>query len=319
MRLLAVAAALLLAGCSTPARTTPGPATPSAQSPTVQVRRAKAAKAPKVLVIGLDGVRYDRMLEARIPYLREMMRSGTLATGLLDLPNHVKSVSGPGWATVLTGVEPEKHGVYDNSFNGRKFTKYPDFLTRIEKLRPRLSTVAVAAWRSLLETGAVGALVDWHATTHNQTYARGAKDALIIRRMTEILRTRQVDVAFLHLDTVDSTAHRMGAMGQEYLDAIDTMDASIGRLFAAIRARPGFAAEDWTVIVTTDHGHKDQGGHGGRSDIERGVFVLAAGPGIPQGLMRDGVRLVDVAATVFGQMGLPLPKELTGKSLAISR
>lgn len=318
-----LAAALLLGGCAQATRQY-GPATPSAvtRSPTASASQASAAKparTPKVLVVGLDGVRHDRMLEADVPYLREMMSQGTLATGLLNLPKKVKSVSGPGWATVLTGVEPKKHGVYDNSFNGRKFTDYPDFLTRIEALRPSLSTVAVAAWRSLVDTGAVGGLVDWHATGHDQPYARGAKDAIIVRRMAEILRTHQVDVAFVHLESVDSTAHRLGAMGQEYLDAIETMDAAIGRLFKAIRQRPSFAAEAWTVIVTTDHGHKDQGGHGGRSEIERSVFVLAAGPDIPQGLVRDGAGLADVAATVFVQLGLAQPKELTGTPLSNKR
>lgn len=319
---LAVAAVLLITGCSPAHAPSPARAQPPVRTPTVSGSATASAplveKTPKVLVVGLDGVRYDRMLDARVPYLREMMRQGTFATGLLSLPQKVKSVSGPGWATVLTGVEPEKHGVYDNSFNGRKFTEYPDFLTRVEALRPDLSTVAVAAWRSLVDTGAVGGLVDWHATGHNRPYARGAKDAIIVRRMAEILRTRQVDVAFIHLESVDSTAHRLGAVSPEYLDAIDEMDAYLGRLFRAIRERPRFAAEDWTVIVTTDHGHKDTGGHGGTSKAERKVFVLAAGSGIPRGQKRDGARLVDVAATVFAQLGLEPPKELTGAPLSNS-
>lgn len=329
---LAATATLLLTGCSPApegaqptrkgARASVRPSssygTPPASTggPPIAHASAGAVRTPKVLVVGIDGVRYDRLLEARIPFMREMMRQGTFETGLLSLPKHVKSVSGPGWVTVLTGVEPEKHGVYDNSFKGRKFNEYPDFLTRLEALRPTLSTVAVSAWRSLVDTGALSDLVDWHATGHKRQYARGVKDAIIVRRLAEILRTKQVDVAFLHLESVDSIAHKLGAVSHEYLDAIDQMDTHLGSLFAAIRARPRFAQEEWTVIVTTDHGHRDTGGHGGVSKQERKVFVLAAGPGIAKAEVRDGARLVDVAATVFAQLGLEAPKEMTGAPLS---
>lgn len=271
---------------------------------------------PKVLVVGLDGVRHDRLLAARAVHFRQLMRAGTFLTGRLEVVKKVRSSSGPGWSTVLTGVAPGKHGVHNNSFAGRQFTKYPDFLTRLERVRPSLHTAAVTGWRYLMDTGAVGALVDWHATSHLKPYEIGDKDAFIIDRMTDLIRTSQVDIAFMHLEVTDAVAHRSGVLGPAYRRAIETVDGYLGRLFGAIRARRTFAAERWTIIVTTDHGHRDEGGHGGVSPQERSIFVLAAGPGIAQGVRGGGARQVDVAATVFAQFGIPLPGSLDGRSLS---
>jgi hypothetical protein len=75
-------------------------------------------------------------------------------------------------------------------------------------------------------------------------------------------------------------------------------------LLAALRSRPGYADERWTVILVTDHGHVDEGGHGGDSDVERTAWVAASGPGIEAGAEHGPVRHVDVAAHVFEALGL---------------
>ena len=54
------------------------------------------------------------------------------------------SVSGPAWSSMLTGVWPAKHGVTNNKFTGKRYDEFPDFLTRIEQVRPDLSTAAIA-------------------------------------------------------------------------------------------------------------------------------------------------------------------------------
>ena len=83
----------------------------------------------------------------------------------------------------------------------------------------------------------------------------------------------------------------------------------MGRLLEAIDARrshPRRASERWTVLVTTDHGHLDTGGHGGDSHAEREVFVILAEPGRPDGSLLDSPRLIDIAPTVLDRLGIPL-------------
>ncbi|MFE3284838.1 nucleotide pyrophosphatase, partial [Streptomyces sp. NPDC059233] len=91
----------------------------------------------------------------------------------------------------------------------------------------------------------------------------------------------------------------------EYLNAIARVDVLIGRLLTAVQNRPTYNQENWKILVTTDHGHTDAGGHGGSSIQERGTFVIAKGAGIPAGSVRNDVKLVDVAATALQQVGVP--------------
>ncbi|WP_061291169.1 alkaline phosphatase family protein [Herbidospora cretacea] len=269
---------------------------------------------PKVLVIGVDGVRTDRVLTTRATYLRALMSEGLYATGELDLTPGVKSLSGPAWSTILTGVNPEKHGVHDNTFDGRQYTRYPDFLTRIERLHPELDTLAVTLWRTFFDTGLLHQ-VDWHATLRpGVDYAEHLKDEMIIRRMTDLIARHQADVVFLHLVNPDKVAHRHGPLGPEYATALDTMDLAVGRLVDAVKRRPTYPNEKWSVIVVTDHGHRDEGGHGGATPAERQIFLLAAGPGIRHE-RRHEAKLVDVAPTVFAQLGIRIPADLEGVPL----
>ena len=57
-----------------------------------------------------------------------------------------------------------------------------------------------------------------------------------------------------HLDDVDGAGHDSGFSEDNpaYLAAIEAQDARVGQLLQAIDGRP--AAEDWLVVVTTDHG-----------------------------------------------------------------
>lgn len=129
-------------------------------------------------------------------------------------------------------------------------------------------------------------------------------DATIAAETEAIIRDQNPDVLFVYFGQSDIVGHNQGAGSQAYLDQIAVQDAYVGRLRAAIKARPSYASERWTVIIATDHGHLDAGGHGGSSVEERRTFVLATGPGIAAGARPIDTRLVDVAATVFKQLGI---------------
>ena len=79
---------------------------------------AAPAKTPKVLVIGLDGARYDKLLSADTPNIKALLNRGFGARSALYGSGMAQTSSGPGWSTILTGVWPDKHKVKDNSFSG---------------------------------------------------------------------------------------------------------------------------------------------------------------------------------------------------------
>ena len=101
---------------------------------------------PKVLLIGIDGVRPDVLAEVPTPHLDALADAGWYTDRARTT---TPSVSGPSWSSMLTGVWPEKHGVTNNNFTGRDYAQYPSFLTRIERVRPELATFAALDWLPL--------------------------------------------------------------------------------------------------------------------------------------------------------------------------
>ncbi|MEJ8635199.1 alkaline phosphatase family protein [Streptomyces sp. MS2.AVA.5] len=257
----------------------------------------------KVLVIGMDGLRHDRIDAANAPHLKSLMANGTYGLSLLYAPPMAATSSGPGWSTIATGVWPDKHGVKDNSFAGKNYGTYPGFLARLAQVRPELSTYAAVDWKALDDQGTVTPGTDAKLVLDGDRDGYPGHDATIANETESILRSQNPDVLFVYLGNTDAVAHSSGT-GQRYLDAIAVQDGYLGRFLTAIKARPSYATERWTVIVSTDHGHADAGGHGGSSVEERRTFVLAQGPGIAAGARPADTRLVDVAATVFHQLGI---------------
>ncbi|NRQ35439.1 nucleotide pyrophosphatase [Nonomuraea sp. NN258] len=269
--------------------------------------------ADKVLVIGLDGLRHDRIAAADAPNLDALIAGGTFGASLLYTNPMAATSSGPGWSTIATGVWPDLHGVRDNSFTGKNYTQYPDFLTRLENTNAGYSTYAAMDWQALGDHGTFSTRIDARIVLNGDANGYPAEDERITQVSEAVLRTKNPDAAFVYLGAIDIAGHNSGAGSQAYLNTIHDSDAQIGRLLAAVRARPTYAAERWTVIVATDHGHTNAGGHGGSSIEERRTFVLASGPGIAAGAKSADLRLVDVAATAFNALKLPVPTGIDGR------
>lgn len=259
----------------------------------------------RVLVIGIDGVRLDVLRAVGTPHIDAVAAGGFLAPVRID--DATPTWSGPCWATIVTGVSAARHGITHNVFTGHRLAEHPDFLT-LASLAGKRTYLSVGSWEPLA-TGACGgplfAAPDRLTfTSHGLDTDRG-DEAATVDAERELLAA-DYDVAFVYLGDVDETGHELG-VGAEYRAAVERADARVGRLVAALRARAardGHADETWTVIVVTDHGHVDEGGHGGDSDVERTAWIAASGPGIEAGAEMGTLRHVDVAAHVYEAVGL---------------
>ncbi|MFJ8827322.1 alkaline phosphatase family protein [Streptomyces sp. NPDC102467] len=270
-----------------------------------------AARTPKVLVIGLDGTLLAKIGDAEAPRIKALMAAGLTAPSSIYARPMAHTVSGPGWSTLLTGVWPDKHHVRDNTFSGHDFARYPDFLTRIETVRPELSTYAVTSWVALTETVFSSQVDTRFASLHDE------RDIDTTRRAADQLTGADPDAVFVQFNGVDHAGHAHGAVSQEYLDAIHDVDGLTGQLLDAIASRATYGAEDWLIIATTDHGHTDVGGHGGSSWAERQTFMIAAGGTVTAGSTRHDVKMPDVAATALTHLGVAIDPawELDGRPI----
>ncbi|WP_406163655.1 alkaline phosphatase family protein [Streptomyces canus] len=286
--------------------------------------RARGVQRGKVLVVGLDGVRFDRLTRlpsSMVPVLHGLMAAGAHGTSLLpygEVDGQAKggpstsmayTDSGPGWSSVLTGVWPDRHGVTGNDFTGADYSRYPDFLSRAVTARPGLRTAAAVSWPDLVHRGTLGPAIGRRVLDDGEAEGYEGADRLVADTAAHWLTDGDPDAVFVYFGAADEAGHAAGSLSPAYDHALLGTDAHLGRLLDAIAARrsqPGRGDERWTVLVTTDHGHLDTGGHGGDTRAEREVFVILAEPGVPGGTQLDAPRLIDLAPTVLDRLGVPI-------------
>ncbi len=268
---------------------------------------------PRVLLIGIDGVRVDMLARADTPTLDSLAAAGFFSD---EAQTRVRTVSGPGWSSMLTGVRTEKHGVDSNDFHGNRYSEWPDFLTRIELVQPELGTFAVVDWPPLGTSDSGGPLlsgaIDVKLNFDGEADGYGPADAASVEAAVEHLRTADVHAAFVYLGDPDVVSHETDSFSQEYRASIERADAQTAELLDAVRSRPGYADEDWLILVSTDHGRNDAGGHGGPSPSETTIFFLASGPSVSPGRTDCPPEIVDVAATALAHLGIVV-QDLDGR------
>ena len=301
---------------------------------------AKQPVAPnldKVLVIGTDGTRWDLLRDAmrdgRAPNLARLARQGFARPSKLDYGPNVLTLSEVGWSSIASGVWPDKHGVDGRKFNmdPKQATKngYLDFLTRVQRGAPRLDTYLASDWANigLPQNGGpiFGPTDDRFAISVDvETLAAwDAGDVQVTNAARSFLRKGDPDASFVYLGLVDETAHLSGSATPAYPAAITTTDARIGQILRAVRSRPSYPFESWTVIVTTDHGQRPLDepslvSHLSQTPLEITSFLIGAGPGLGSKVKQP--KVVDIAPTVLHQLGLPVRKawKLDGRPLSRS-
>lgn len=259
---------------------------------------AARAHDPRVLIIGFDGCRSDALAKAQTPEVDKLVAAGALFDQTLCLPPQTSgedSISGPGWSSMLTGVWSNKHGVQDNKFTVKHYEQYPHFFVRLKESRPDAVTYSVAHWAPIAEHVVAGADTNDTAATDDEAEAK----------IIAALADKDPVAAFVHFNDPDSTGHSKGFSPAvpEYIAAIQTLDARVGRMMAALHQRPKFADEDWLILISTDHGGEGTSHSGGvKNPVMRTMFIVASGSGIQAGDIDRQTYIVDVAATALAHL-----------------
>jgi len=270
------------------------------------------SKSKHALVIGIDGLRVDALQQVSTPHLDGLIADGAVtyeafAGGVLGTPTQQGTWSGPGWSSILTGVWVDKHGVELNGFVGEQFDVYPHFFARVRERDPDAYLSSFVTWGPINETILASAEADEAFSPEESDSAQG--DIEVTAAVTAHIAEQTPDVVFVQLDEVDHQGHLVGHSPTvpEYADALTTVDAQIGQIVDAVRARPTYDQESWLVVVTTDHGGTGLAGlgHGGQSDDERTIFIIASGGATSRGqVVSQGPGHTAVPPTVMKHLGL---------------
>lgn len=230
-----------------------------------------ASQNRKVLIIGIDGTRSDALQQANTPNI-----DGLLTNALYSYDSWHTAItwSGPSWATILTGVYWNKHGVVNNGFIGKHFDQYPPISALAKQIKPNLDCAIVAEWDPLIDE------ID-HANWNRAIKTPDTETWITADSAVAQLQKPDIDLLFAYFDKVDMTGHSSGfdTANQLYIQAIQTVDSAVGKVLNSLYARPNYANENWLIFVVTDHGGKSLF-HGGNTYDERHIWWIASGSAV---------------------------------------
>jgi predicted AlkP superfamily pyrophosphatase or phosphodiesterase len=215
---------------------------------------------PTVILISLDGFRYDYLEKYKPTNLNSLARVGVRAKWMVPA---FPSKTFPNHYTIATGLYPQNHGIVENNIYDATFDKVFTLSDReeIEKGRWWLGEpIWVTAQKQGQKTGSMfypGTEAEIAGIRPNywQSYDEKMQNA---KRVDKILQWLDLPVAqrptflALYFSDTDDAGHAHGPDSPETRTAVLAVDSGIARLIAGLKARNIFSTV--SLIIVSDHG-----------------------------------------------------------------
>ena len=254
----------------------------------------------KVILISIDGMRPDGLLACGHPFVEEMMRLGSYTLkGQTVFP----SVTLPCHMSLFHSVPPARHGILSNV--------YTPMARPVKGLFEQISLLSgVCAmyygWEPLRDVSRPDSL---RYAGYLHSYAGDSTDSDLTDMALERIAKSRPDFVFLYMvETDQKGGHDHGWMSPEYLSVIHTAIGNVRRVVEAF-------GEEYTIIVTADHGGHDRD-HGSDRPEDMTIPVFFMGERFAPGKRLEGISILDLAPTIADVMGMGTPPEWEGKSAA---
>jgi alkaline phosphatase D len=264
MRILGfvVSAALALSGCvsiqvTSDEAATPPPPREVSTTTAPPVAKPMAKDGPIVVMVGIDGLRWDAIDRHEAPNLRALAKGGVRAQGLIPV---MPSVTFVNFYSIATGLYAEHTGVTSNLAYSRETGRLMERGTHGESEWWGGEPIWVTAEKQGVTTAAMFWLgseaeiagkrpTHWYPYQHNKPKEERITQVLDWLSMPEGERPRLIT---LYFHDVDSAEHRYGPETPEEGAAIKAVDKHIGDLVAGIKK---MGMEDRVnLIIVSDHG-----------------------------------------------------------------
>jgi hypothetical protein len=255
----------------------------------------------RMVIVLIDALRFDTSANSTVmPFLNELRDKGASAI----IHSRPPSFSAPGWTTLLTGAWPD--------INDSQPFNPPDE----SSARPfSQDDIFAAAHRSHLKTAVSG--YSWFQGMLSNSdldagfFTPGEDNNADIKVVSAALPWLSEDyrLILIHLDQVDFAGHHEGGPRSPNWDAAATRADDMLR---QISSRLDLSQD--TLLVVSDHGQIDRGGHGGPEPITLIEPFVLAGAGVIPGNYGD-VAMVDIAPTISVFLGTNIPASNQGNVL----
>ncbi len=254
----------------------------------------------KVLLISVDGMRPDSLEKCDHPFIEELKRNGSFTLkGRTVMP----SVTLPCHMSMFHSVPPQRHGIADNVYT----PQVRPVIGLCEQLRLHQKTSSFFYnWQELRDLARPGSLA-YSSFISGSDHTFEASNDLLTDQAVAYINEYAPDFTFLYLGLVDEIGHRHGWMSPAYIDAVRSSFVCIEKI---VRSIP----EQYTVIVTSDHGGHDRT-HGTDKPEDMTIPFFIKGPNVAAGKQLPKASILDIAPTIAAILGIVPNKDWEGENL----
>src|SRR5699024_3163812 len=198
----------------------------------------------KVLLILVDGMRSDSLAASNHPYIDELKEQGSFS---LNAQTVMPSITLPCHMSLFHSVTPERHGIVSNTYapQVRPIDGIFEQLHHHQKKSGFFHN-----WQQLRDLAQPWSLA-YNLYISGPDYSFEASNQILTDNAIEYIQQTSPDFTFLYLGLVDEVGHKHGWMSEEYIQSVTDSWDSIEKIAKAI-------PEDYTVIVSSDHGGHDR-------------------------------------------------------------
>jgi len=274
---------------------------PLANMPTPSGQAFVSSFTRRVVIVLIDALRVDTSTDpAVMPFLNELRTQAATAT----MHSRPPSFSAPAWATILTGAWPELND--SQPFNppdansARAFSQ-DDLFAAAQRAGLKTAVSGYSWFEGMLRNSGVDA----------GFYTPGEDNAADLEVVAAALPWLIADyqLVLIHIDQVDYAGHHEGGpSGPNWNPAAARADTMLGEIIKQLDL-----ARD-TLLVISDHGQIDRGGHGGPESVTLQEPFVLAGAGVVPGEYGD-LNMVDIAPTLATMLGTSIPASSQGHVL----
>ena len=221
---------------------------------------AAPAESAILILVSIDGFRWDYLDRYEAPHLRQLAASGVRAEGLIP---QFPSKTFPNHYTIVTGLRLANHGIISNNMRAADIPGEFSLANRDVLADPRWWG-GEPIWNTAEQQGRVAAAMFWPGSEtmiggHQATYWTPFDDEMPhedrVGRVLSWLKLpdgKRPSFLTLYFSEVDNAGHDAGPESDAVRAAVTNVDRSIGELVAGVTA---IGLDDRVnYVVVSDHG-----------------------------------------------------------------
>lgn len=252
----------------------------------------------RTLLILVDGMRPDAL--KNIKAAQDVIRKSSYT---MNAETVMPSVTLPCHMSLFHSVDPSRHGTTTNTYT----PQVRPIKGLCEVLRENKKKCAFFYnWEELRDLSRPNSLTFSYFCKGGDIGYDKAND-IISAAAADYLNNNYADFAFLYLGYVDEAGHKNGWLSDGYMDAIENSWKNINMVINSL-------PEDYTVIITADHGGHDRT-HGTDLPEDMTIPVIIKGEKFEAGRVFKKASIKDIAPTITKLLGVEAGDEWEGSSL----